>query len=596
MTFILEKPRSNPFDSFAGGEATIGDIMAADWDSQLYASSTDSARLSMDRAFEERIDEVFAATGVKIEHPMRFRNSVLSWDRDAQLDIADPVGRFMDKVQAATANIPDQAVGEKLMRSIEGDAYRIARDSDEKAAQLFASRPGIGKWLASFATGMAAAVRDPVQGPLLLVGGGPGGARTVAGRILSTAVREAAINGASEAVFQPMVQAWRAKAGLSHGVDQAAQAVLMSTLFGGALGGIGQGIGEAIGRATGRALDVTAEAVATRPEVRDPMRAALAGDPAAARTELAPIREALPAPARGALDAADALDHIDRQRPASATPEHHDRTIAAAQRAIAEDAAPRFEPDAAQVARIADEMAPAASNPAAPRARSLTEFLADRGGVLDHKGELNALGAGHLARKRAGKGKPDKRVSLDYAREAAEEAGYIGRAGEVQTTTVADLLDAIDQDMRGNRVYSREDAPERIGNAEADRARVESAVHRIAREAGPSIDDKTLREAADLMMRGDLDPADALERIYTQQGMAMPPEPARAAEAGGIDEPDRFEGMDAYLMSSRDIAELEEEGFGDIPFFDESPMSAAELKAQLQEMDDIRALVEACRA
>ncbi|WP_287392747.1 hypothetical protein, partial [Mesorhizobium sp.] len=115
------------------------------------------------------------------------------------------------------------------------------------------------------------------------------------------------------------------------------------------------------------------------------------------------------------------------------------------------------------------------------------------------RGELAAIGAESLTRR--GKSKTDKRVPLDMAREAAEEAGYIGVAGEVQTTSVADLLDAIDQELRGNPVFSRAD----------------DAAGWAAAYAGPAVDDAIVREAAEISLRDGVDVLDALESVLVRR-------------------------------------------------------------------------------
>lgn len=79
---------------------------------------------------------------------------------------------------------------------------------------------------------------------------------------------------------------------------------------------------------------------------------------------------------------------------------------------------------------------------------SMLEFIGSRGGVMDQGGDLLAIGAnahfvpgqGRIVRK-AG-------MTLDYAREAAEEAGYL-RPG----STIADFLDAVAEEVSGRKVY-----------------------------------------------------------------------------------------------------------------------------------------------
>ncbi|MGY4237301.1 hypothetical protein ACVIIW_006248 [Bradyrhizobium sp. USDA 4449] len=105
-----------------------------------------------------------------------------------------------------------------------------------------------------------------------------------------------------------------------------------------------------------------------------------------------------------------------------------------------------------QVAAAYDRQKQAA---AAPKAQSLLEFLASKGG-LGPDAELEAIGAhGHTVNvEGAGRRKLVKQGGwpLDYAREAAEEAGYL-RGDHNGTSTVNDLLDAIDAEMRGQKRY-----------------------------------------------------------------------------------------------------------------------------------------------
>ncbi|WP_461332379.1 hypothetical protein [Bradyrhizobium embrapense] len=97
----------------------------------------------------------------------------------------------------------------------------------------------------------------------------------------------------------------------------------------------------------------------------------------------------------------------------------------------------------------------AAPAPVGPRAQSLLEFIASKGG-LGPDAELVAIGGeGHTVNiEGVGRRKLVRQGGwpLDYAREAAEEAGYL-RGGHNGTSTVNDLLDAIDAEMRGQKRY-----------------------------------------------------------------------------------------------------------------------------------------------
>ncbi len=79
---------------------------------------------------------------------------------------------------------------------------------------------------------------------------------------------------------------------------------------------------------------------------------------------------------------------------------------------------------------------------------TLCTFLIRRGGLRDQCGDLRAMDAHKrrvgLVRKRGG-------LSLDYAREAAAEAGYLPA-----DSYVSDLLDAIARELRGHAVYPYE--------------------------------------------------------------------------------------------------------------------------------------------
>lgn len=638
MSYVFERARTGPGDTFAGGVATFEDLAAAARDQMLYVDNSFATHAAMERAIDERNTEVFAATGFRPDNPYRIAPSYLDPDvpmpglsgRDAMTAIGEVQGRrlaaWQRQIAEAAAKIPDGSVAERLNRSIEGDAIRIAREADQRLATLMEANPGFSKYLPVLGGGAWGALHDPVTVTSLFVGGGPGAGRTVVSRLLTAAAREAFVNAGTEAAMQPLVQAWREKAGLDHGLGQALANIGFAAAFGGAFGLAGQAAGEIGARLTGRGLEAAADAAATDGRIAPEMRAALSGDTEAARTALEEIRPALPAAVRGALDHAETLDHLDMTRPASALPERHELAVTAAHRAL--DAGPAEEAatvlsraDPVQVERVTRAILGEELQPALDKAVSLVDFLKSRGGVLDDRGELAAIGAGDLARNRARRGRPDRRASLDAAREAAEEAGYIGRPGETQVTSVADLLDAIDREMRGQKVYSRADierAPDLGADAGrmAKRAELEATVAEIAGHAGPAVDDRILREAAELAMTDGMDPFDALESVLTRMEDSAPakagsrsgePLPGwsdaeleRAGAARGdepfadpaspFDDPGAID--EAFALSPAD-AKL----YGDVmmPGKDGRPTTLAAFVEQLDEDDEILAVVKACK-
>lgn len=617
MSFWYRTERGSAADTFAGGEATVGDVFSAAYDQMRLIDNTNAEGAALEEARARRIDEIFAETGVKIANP----------DLAPQYRIG-PRGQRIVRTRAdidfewrqaledvATAH-PDKA--EMVLRPLDPGA--IAREADERLSRLAGSRGSVSSLGAQLAGSAAGMLRDPLQVGTLMIGGGPGAGRTIASRILSTAAREAFVNGAVEAALQPQVQAWREKAGLDHGLDQAIRNVGFAAGFGGALGAAGQGIAEGIGRLAGRSLDAAGAQAAIEPQVKPEIRAAMAGDVAAARATLPEIREALPAAARGALDHAEILDHAEVNRPRAAAPERNDELVSEAHRSIDEARHPAFQPDEAQIARIVDGML-GPEPPPAPGRQSLVEFLATRG-VLDDSGELASIGAGDLTRNRARRGRPDRRLPLDMAREAAEEAGYIGKAGEVQTTSVRDLLDAIDTELRGQKIFAREDPDAEAGRAAyeavaAERRRAEDTIAELQSYAGPAVDDAIIARAAKLALSENIDPFDALESVFIRMDdEAASPSPLatrsgevppgwsdaelEAASAGRGDPPGNQGGLDDPADFPDDDAgfsreDLDEFGETAIPGDDGELVPLASMLADVARIEDAAKMIERCR-
>ena len=80
---------------------------------------------------------------------------------------------------------------------------------------------------------------------------------------------------------------------------------------------------------------------------------------------------------------------------------------------------------------------------------SLTEWLRERGGLVDDGGELRAMDVDKGLQPRQKRLLTPGGTSIDRAREEAAGHGFIG-----EDTTPADFLDLIDRDIRGDRVYA----------------------------------------------------------------------------------------------------------------------------------------------
>jgi hypothetical protein len=83
---------------------------------------------------------------------------------------------------------------------------------------------------------------------------------------------------------------------------------------------------------------------------------------------------------------------------------------------------------------------------------SLMQFLASKGGIQEQGGDLAAIGAESFFVSGGGRVVRKTGMTLDYAREAAEEAGFIK-----PNSTIADFLDAVAEEVAGRRVYRGED-------------------------------------------------------------------------------------------------------------------------------------------
>lgn len=141
---------------------------------------------------------------------------------------------------------------------------------------------------------------------------------------------------------------------------------------------------------------------------------------------------------------------------------------------------------------------------------SLLEFLADRGGIAPHP-ELEAIGFGGMHRVQI----PGRKGffglikkggwDLDTAREAAEEAGYLQGDHPDATSTIRHLLDAMDAEVRGTKLYpfqgegQRTKTEQRLDTEreEHERARAQELIDELDEaghgELGPELKAKTLQ-------------------------------------------------------------------------------------------------------
>lgn len=209
---------------------------------------------------------------------------------------------------------------------------------------------------------------------------------------------------------------------------------------------------------------------------------------------------------------------------AAADPQHA-QTVADIRAKFGDDVAAAYD---RQKSAGADGVIHNKTSEPAPKAQSLLEFIASKRGLGPGDAELEAIGGHNHTVNVEGVGRR-KLVRqggwpLDYAREAAEEAGYL-RGDHKGTSTVNDLLDAMDAEMRGQKRYP-EGFEAHVGKREtAARSEREQHDHDAFMrglhddltaaghgELGPDVKDRAVKLMANERMGAD----DAVEHAFRQ--------------------------------------------------------------------------------
>lgn len=454
MSFFYENAQVPHALSFADGIATTGDLYRAARDSAIYADNFVARDAAIEEAYDRRNDAIFKATGQRVANPMRQIEA-------EQRGHAEPVAarRWQQELVKLQAQYPQNAREIRAQVPIIEDAQLVAREAGLQFDAAVGSRDDFaGKWATILGGGFSGSMRDPVQVASMFLGAGTGAARTIFGKMLQTAAREAVLNGALEAAQQPSVQAWRKEAGLPAGFDEALRNTVTASAFAGLLGAGGRG-----------AYELAGGAMKTLPP-ENLLRKAEEQDAHAAATVLAPIADTLDPTARGALQAAQADQSLAVSRPIGMDAETHDRNIAAGIRA-AEDEGP------ITTIEVKDRRQGTLKRP-----MNVMEFIASIGGLRDDDGELAALGLsirssmtrhgpavrkkgelveeggllGAVTQKIKGKG-----LSADQVRERLVEAGYLDDAGDITggnaRSAATDVYELIYRSLAGEKVVARGD-------------------------------------------------------------------------------------------------------------------------------------------
>lgn len=236
----------------------FGDYAGAAYEVQRLSDNPSSNHEATIEAYDRRIAETEALTGVRLDHPYKYNKSELVSDdplvprRTPRLElIRRGEAEFARQLSELAVRFPDKAAALRADVPVIYDAKRAAIGaSDALTAEQERTRLGGGAQMAADFAGRAGAwVRDPLNVGTMFLGGPAGGAaRTVAGRILTRMSGEAAVSSAVETGLQYHADIWRRDTGLELGWDGILQQAGLAAGFGAAAGGIFQGGAEVIQR------------------------------------------------------------------------------------------------------------------------------------------------------------------------------------------------------------------------------------------------------------------------------------------------------------------------------------------------------------
>lgn len=534
---LPDKPTFAP--TFAGEQdkaAAASSLWDATRDLAIYRDNSNAEDNATAEAYDRRNKAIFDATGVQLTNPRREFTSqdlqAAARMQDAGQDplsvLGDLEAEWQAKAKQLARDRPDAAAIIGADRPITEDAYAISRGAEAAfgQAEAAAGTAGVGglrKFGNELAGGLSGGLRDPMQIATLFIGGGLASpAKSLIWRAGETILTEAALNAGVEADLQAASHDYKVKAGLDASLPTALSQVGFAALFGGGFGGLIEG-GRALFGLLGREAPPALERVASG-EAQPGDTKALAD---ALGVEISPDMQAA---ADRAVEEMQ-LDHAAFGPPPAGLAPEEAQALAGNAVRLAEEQAPVLPPgfrDAAdrhdQIERIVKKQFPVGKRP--PQPQSLLEFLAANGGVRDDAGELVSRDAHKWRKPGYGSLVTEDGIPLDRAREAAEEAGYIGRPGDYQVATIDELTAAIDNELAGKPVYSRQD--DRlwsINEAYDDAVRGRDAYRRMVEEVdsavselgvGHAMDDSLLIRATELM-GDDGDATTAVERALDEE-------------------------------------------------------------------------------
>lgn len=260
-TLIKDKPTMT-FENYVAARQERREAWDELWTAtdevQSLTQNANAQGRAQQEAFKARNTAILTATGMdpakqsKAEIRAQLRNApsdpAAPWS--VYDDLEDDGALFGDlykkRLKDIAAQFPEHAATIKADVPIEEDAYVLAQAANNRlgVAQARADAAGLSgpnKFGATLGGSVRAMLRDPIQVGTLMVGGGPGIAKTVIGKIFSVMLTEAVVNMGVESVVQVASHDWKVKAGLDASTETALEQVGMAGLFGGGFGGLLEG-------------------------------------------------------------------------------------------------------------------------------------------------------------------------------------------------------------------------------------------------------------------------------------------------------------------------------------------------------------------
>jgi hypothetical protein len=343
MTFLGER-RPAEGELAPGPPTTFGEVYDAAAGQARYVDNFYARERALEEAFDLRIDDVFKATGQRLDNPMRYdgrwamEEPVSDGGTPGTSAVERAIGRFDADIARLGEMHPDKHDMIKPSVSVLEQAREKARFAD-KAAEDATARYG-GVWGGGFVAGVLGGIRGSVEDPVNLVGNllGPS-AKAGLGlkQMLWMGIKQGAANSAIETGLQPGIAAWRKEAGLGYDAGDFARNVGGAFVLGAGLDMGVRGTTRAVrtyrgdlpvldgeGKVTGWETPETRLDRAAMESSRDLLRQAQGGDIAALR-QLAEETGHIDEPGvRSTFEHLDDIAATDRRPPGVDIDEHDD--------------------------------------------------------------------------------------------------------------------------------------------------------------------------------------------------------------------------------------------------------------------------------